>query len=196
MNNYENFLKTKTKDFVSSGFEIDEKLLNNILFEFQRYIVKIALKKGRFAVFADCGLGKTLMQLEWANQVSKHTEKPVLILAPLAVTSQTIKEGKKFNINIDVVTVDENEYNEITNYEQLKNIDISKYTPEVQNEITQEVINKYFKNEFEKFDSINYRNILIKNNEREYLLLNVTDHTLSDFFSAELMKRILVENYY
>ena len=57
MNNYENFLKTKTKDFVSSGFEIDEKLLNNNLFDFQRYIVKIGLKKGRFAVFADCGLG-------------------------------------------------------------------------------------------------------------------------------------------
>ena len=124
---YSEFLKTKEKSFIKSGFIIEESLLNKNLFDFQRYIVKISLIHGRFAIFADCGLGKTLMQLEWANQVSKHTNKPVLILAPLAVTPQTIKEGKKFNINIDVITIDSN-INEITNYEQLKNIDVSKYS--------------------------------------------------------------------
>ena len=124
---YDDFLKSKEKSFIKSGFEIEESLLNKNLFDFQKYIVRIALKHGRFAIFADCGLGKTLMQLEWANQVSKYTNKPVLILAPLAVTSQTIKEGKKFNINIDVITIDSN-INEITNYEQLKNIDVSKYS--------------------------------------------------------------------
>lgn len=125
--NYNTFLKTKEKTFTSSGFDIDENLLNSELKDFQKYCVKIALKKGRFALFEDCGLGKTFQQLEWAKQVSIHTKKPVLILAPLAVTSQTIKEGKKFNINIDVVTIDKNQ-NEITNYEQLKNIDVSKYS--------------------------------------------------------------------
>lgn len=124
---YDEFLKSKEKSFIKSGFEIEESLLNKNLFDFQKYIVRIALKHGRFAIFADCGLGKTLMQLEWANQVSKYTNKPVLILAPLAVTSQTIKEGQKFNINIDVITIDSN-INEITNYEQLKNIDVSKYS--------------------------------------------------------------------
>ena len=127
MNDYKKFLESKKKTFISSGFEINESELNSKLKDFQKYCVKIALKKGRFALFEDCGLGKTFQQLEWANQVSKHTNKPVLILAPLAVTSQTIKEGKKFNINIDVVTIDKNQ-NEITNYEQLKNLDVSKYS--------------------------------------------------------------------
>jgi len=117
---YEEFLKTKVKTHISSGFDIDENLLNKNMFDFQKFIVKTALNKGRFAVFADCGLGKTLMQLEWANQVFKHTKEKVLILAPLAVVEQTKDECKKFNI--DPLCFD------ITNYEQLKNIDTSIYS--------------------------------------------------------------------
>mgnify|MGYP003132403291 CR=1 FL=1 len=118
--NYNNFLERKKKSHVSSGFDVeDSNQLNNALFDFQKHIVKIALKKGRFAIFADCGLGKTIMQLEWANQIYKKTKKPVLILAPLAVITQTKEESLKFNI-------DNNSF-DITNYEQLKNIDISKY---------------------------------------------------------------------
>jgi len=94
--------------------------LNPNLFDFQKYIVKKALKNGKYAIFADCGLGKTLMQLEWAYQVSKKTNSKVLILAPLAVKGQTIDEAKKFNINI--VNID------IINYEQLDNIDCSQYS--------------------------------------------------------------------
>jgi len=78
---YQEFLKTKEKSHISSGFDIDEKQLNNNLFDFQKYTVKIALKKGRFAVFADCGLGKTLMQLSWAEEVFNYTNKKVLLLA-------------------------------------------------------------------------------------------------------------------
>ena len=77
---YKEFLKTKKKGFISSGFEPTE--LNSNLFDFQEYIVRIALRKGRFAIFADCGLGKTLMQLAWADAVNKHTGEKVLILAP------------------------------------------------------------------------------------------------------------------
>lgn len=117
---YSEFLKTKEKSFISSGFEIKENDLNDNLFDFQRHIVKIALNKGRFAIFADCGLGKTLMQLSWSEAVYNHTEKPVLILAPLAVVQQTKDEALKFGI-------DQNSF-EITNYEQLKNIDVSVYS--------------------------------------------------------------------
>lgn len=117
---YEKFLKTKEKQFISSGFEIEENELNKHLFDFQKYTVKIALLKGRFAIFADCGLGKTLMQLEWANQVYKHTNKKVLILAPLAVVKQTKEEAIKFDINNDCF--------DITNFDQLKNIDVSIYS--------------------------------------------------------------------
>ena len=122
---YNKFLDTKKKGFIESGFDCGE--LNSNLFDFQSYIVKIALKKGRFAVFADCGLGKTLMQLEWANQVVNHTGKPVLILAPLAVSGQTLNEGKKFGITVKRLVDDVDSGIWITNYEQLKNIDCSQF---------------------------------------------------------------------
>lgn len=122
---YNEFLETKKKDHIDSGFEVNESEFNNNLFDFQKHIVKVALRKGRFAIFADCGLGKTLMQLEWAHHVSIETCKPVLILAPLAVSGQTIKEGKKFDIEVGVYG-SESEV-QITNYEQLKNIDTSHF---------------------------------------------------------------------
>ena len=95
---YKDFLETKKKNHVLSGFDCDE--LNTHLFPFQKFIVKRALKAGKYAIFADCGLGKTIMQLEWAHRVNLHTNKPVLILAPLAVAWQTIQEGVKFHIDI------------------------------------------------------------------------------------------------
>ena len=100
---YKEFLKTKEKNFISSGFKVDDKDLNINLFDFQKHILKIALEKGRFAIFADCGLGKTLMQLSWAECIFQKTNKKVLILAPLAVVNQTKNEATKFNINIDSI---------------------------------------------------------------------------------------------
>lgn len=119
MDDYLNFLESKQKNHIISGFEINENELNINLFDFQKFIVKRAIKSGKYAIFADCGLGKTLMQLEWANQISKHENKPVLILTPLAVRGQTIKEANKFNIPLDLI--------DISNYEQLDNIDCNKY---------------------------------------------------------------------
>jgi len=71
--NYQEFLETKRKQFISSGFEVREDQLNANLFPFQKYVVKVALNKGRFAIFEDCGLGKTLQQLAWAEQVFKQS---------------------------------------------------------------------------------------------------------------------------
>ena len=118
--NYEQFLETKQKSHILSGFEIQETELNNNLFDFQKFIVKRSLKAGKYAIFADCGLGKTLMQLEWSYQVAKKTNKPVLILTPLAVRGQTLKEANKFNIDLSLI--------EVWNYEQLSNLDCSKYS--------------------------------------------------------------------
>lgn len=120
---YIEFLQTKHKSVNLSGFEAGE--LNDHLFEFQKFIVKRALKAGRYAIFADCGLGKTIMQLEWAKQVNEYTGKPVLILSPLAVTSQTIQEGNKFAIPVSKFTVGGSI--QISNYEQLDNIDCSEF---------------------------------------------------------------------
>ncbi len=116
---YEDFLKTKQKTHITSGFDILASDLNSNMFEFQKFIVSRALKAGKYAIFADCGLGKTLMQLEWAYQVTKNTNKRVLILAPLVVVEQTKREASKFNISIDYVDAD--------NYEQLDNIDSYSY---------------------------------------------------------------------
>lgn len=118
--NYKKFLKSKEKGFISSGFDVEYGDLNKNLFQFQKHVVKIALKKGRFALFEDCGLGKTLQQLCWAQMVSKHTGKPVIILAPLAVVMQTIKEGEKFGIELGKYGSGDNI--QITNYDQMKNI--------------------------------------------------------------------------
>ncbi len=118
---YTKFLETKKKSFLESGFDINENELNANLFDFQKFTVKTALSKGRFAIFADCGLGKTLMQLSWAEAVFNHTGKKVLILAPLAVVEQTKEEAVKFGINLNCFN--------ITNYDQLKNIEnISMYS--------------------------------------------------------------------
>jgi len=121
--NYDEFIKTKRQDIIDVGFIADN--LNKNLFPFQKFVVKLALKKGRYAIFADCGLGKTIMQLEWARQILKKENKPVLILAPLAVAEQTIQEGYKFGISVrraDVEVAHPAIY--ITNYEQLDNINI------------------------------------------------------------------------
>lgn len=117
--NYEEFLKSKQKTFIESGFELNENELNPMLKDFQKYQVLIALKKGRFALFDDCGLGKTLMQLEWAYQVAKKTNGKVLILTTLGVVEQTKLEANKFNIPLDSI--------DVSNYEQLDNIDVENY---------------------------------------------------------------------
>ena len=122
---YQEFIVRKKNNVSDAGFTPDN--LNSRLFDFQKFIVKTALKKGKFAIFADCGLGKTFMQLEWADQVVKHTNKPVLILCPLAVAGQTIKEGHRFGyiVNREIIDIP-GIY--ISNYEQLENIDTSIFS--------------------------------------------------------------------
>lgn len=124
---YKEFIESKIDKIKDSGFEISIDELNANLFDFQKFIVKTALKKGRYAIFADCGLGKTLMQLEWAVQVYNKTKQPILILAPLAVSQQTINEGVKFGI--EVKKYDGSNFPiQISNYEQIDNINIELFS--------------------------------------------------------------------
>lgn len=125
---YETFLEKKQRQHVLSGFDVQEKNLNSHLFPFQKFITVRALKAGKYAVFADCGSGKTIIQIEWAHQVNKHTKRPVLILAPLAVSGQTIQEGKKFGIKVAKYSGKLKDGIQITNYEQLENIDCSIFS--------------------------------------------------------------------
>lgn len=95
---YEKFLATKRIKVQSVGFDIPESDLNPMLFDWQKAIVRWALRRGRAALFEDCGLGKTPQQLEWAHQVCEKTGGRVLILTPLAVARQTCREAAKFGI--------------------------------------------------------------------------------------------------
>jgi len=94
--NYEEFLEHKSQSDTYSGFE--PLWMPEFLFPFQKSLVDWALRKGKDAIFADCGLGKTPMQLVWAQNVVEKTNKRVLILTPLAVAPQTIHEAEKFDI--------------------------------------------------------------------------------------------------
>lgn len=124
--NYKDFLEKKKRVLHDSGFDVTD--LNPLLFDFQKFIVTKALKKGKYAIFADCGLGKTFMQLEWAQKVVEHTNNPVLILCPLAVAGQTIKEGERFGYVVNRYTNQKETGIYITNYEQLENIDCSLFS--------------------------------------------------------------------
>lgn len=118
---YNEFLKNKRFVLESSGFDIDKSELNPMLYEFQKDIVRWALKKGKACIFADCGLGKTAMQLSWSYQVHKHTNGKILILAPLAVADQTKRESEKFGYSAKVVEKQDDCISgiNITNYEKL-----------------------------------------------------------------------------
>lgn len=121
--NYADFLKSKEYMHATKGFE--PTFLAEALFPFQREIVKWACELGKAAIFADCGLGKTLMQLSWAASVPGD----VLILAPLAVSEQTRLEGVKFGIEVNRCeeAADVKPGINITNYERLAKFDCSRF---------------------------------------------------------------------
>lgn len=125
---YQEFLQQKSILDIPTGFECSS--INPRLYSFQSDIVKWALRRGRAAIFADCGLGKTPMQLEWANQINKKTNSPVLILAPLAVAEQTAQEGHKFRIRTHICESQDDIINgiNITNYEKLHKFNASEFT--------------------------------------------------------------------
>lgn len=121
---YEAFVKSKRRVEVATGHAPGD--LNEHLFDFQHAIVSWAVRRGRAAIFADTGLGKTLMQLSWADEVATHTNGIVLVLAPLAVSEQTIEQGAHFGIEVKRVPAGESPSCAgvwITNYERINAID-------------------------------------------------------------------------
>jgi hypothetical protein len=97
---YHDFIERKSHIGGECGFA--PLWMPDFLFDFQKALVEWAVRKGRAAIFADCGLGKTAMQLTWAENVRRKTGKPVLILTPLAVAQQTAREAEKFGIDAEV----------------------------------------------------------------------------------------------
>ncbi len=125
---YELFIARKLHSQGGNGFE--PRWLPDFLFDFQREIVDWSLRRGRAAIFADCGLGKTPMQLVWAQNVVEHTNGPVLIAAPLAVSHQIIREADKFGV--DAVRSQDGSVPAgarivVTNYERLDRFDSTRF---------------------------------------------------------------------
>lgn len=119
MSDYREFLAKKKQFNVVAGFEVDD--IDYGLFDFQQAIVKWACKRGRAGIFADTGLGKTAMQLAWADQVMRETGGRVLILAPLCVAQQTVAEGDRIGIDVEYARKGDDSKGMIviTNYEMM-----------------------------------------------------------------------------
>ena len=122
MSSYADFLAAKAQLANSGGFEPVN--LPDHLFDFQRATVEWAVRQGRGAIFADCGMGKTPMELAWADQIHKRTGKPVLMLTPLAVGAQAVREAAKFGHEAALSrTGKATAAITVTNYEQLGKFD-------------------------------------------------------------------------
>jgi DNA modification methylase len=135
MTEYEQFINSKTKIFGNNGFDTRNIIDGELeLFDFQKAIVKWACKKGRAAIFADTGMGKTAMQAAWAYAVHQHSGNRVLIIAPLCVAKQTVREAKKFGVKIKYARkIERDEYGNfetgiyITNYEMIENFELDSF---------------------------------------------------------------------
>jgi len=115
---YDTFLKNKRQ--LAGDFGFDPVFMPEKAFPFQRDLIEWSVRKGRAALFADCGMGKTLMQLAWAENVARHSGGRVLILTPLAVSHQTAIEAKKFGIEVTRSDAGKLESQiVVTNYERL-----------------------------------------------------------------------------
>jgi len=127
---YRDFLESKRIVDMPTGFDVPLASLPSSLFDFQQAIVQWSLRRGRAAIFADTGLGKTRMQIVWADRVVKHTLGNVLILAPLAVAQQTYAESQSIGIPITICRTSKDIQSgiNITNYEMLSHFDAADFT--------------------------------------------------------------------
>ena len=200
MSSYQEFIDSK--NITNDYFGFEPKNISQSLFDFQQSIVSWAVKKGRAAIFADTGLGKTAMQIEWARQVANHTNGNVLIVAPLCVANQTVREGVKFGASInycrsqDAVKSGIN----ITNYEMLKHFDVSAFAGVVLDEssILKSYMGKTKRMIIDSCDSVQYRlactatpspnDYLELGNHAEFLGVMPSNEMIMRFFINDTME--------
>lgn len=124
---YRAFIASKATSVPALG--IAPRDTSERMFHHQRAATEYALEKGRAALFLDTGLGKSLCELEWARQVAEETRRPVLVLTPLAVAGQMIREGRKFGIDARQIR-EQHEVGAgimVANYERLPKLDPSSF---------------------------------------------------------------------
>ena len=123
---YSDFLAAKAHAGADQGFE--PTFMPDGAFDFQHAMIEYAVRKGRAALFEDCGLGKTMQFLSWAQNVVEHTNKPVLVMTPLAVATQTIREAEKFGIEAERSSGKYTKKIVVTNYEKLEHFDPNDFS--------------------------------------------------------------------
>jgi superfamily II DNA or RNA helicase len=122
---YISFIHAKLQEGADTGF--DPVFMPDNLFDFQQHLVEWAVRKGRAALFADTGLGKSAMQSAWAQNVHQHTNRPVLILTPVAVAEQAIREAAKFGVEAHRSRDGKANGITVTNYEMLHKFNPADY---------------------------------------------------------------------
>lgn len=157
-NDYAEFIASKTAIDNDHGIDIELSDIHESLFDWQKAIVKWAVKKGRAALFEDCGLGKTRQQLEWMRLILNRTGGKGLIVCPLSVAEQTQKEAEDIDIEIEYL-ITENDYTGITNYERLNHFDGGEYQAVVLDEssILKSIGGKTKNTILSIFDKVHYK---------------------------------------
>lgn len=196
MDSYAEFIQKKSQIGGRYGFE--PKFMPDFLYDFQKHLVEWAQLKGRSAIFADCGLGKTPMQLTWAENIVRKENKRVLILTPLAVSAQTIREAEKFGIEAhrsrggsthDGINV--------TNYEQLHYLDRNDFAAVVCDESSIlknfDGKTKYAVTEFMR--KIPYRLLCTATAApNDYIELGTSSEALGELGAMDMMNRFFKNN--
>lgn len=159
--NYDDFLHSKQRIPPACGFEMPKERMNPMMFEWQKDICRWALRKGRAALFEDCGNGKTIQQLEFCRAVCEHTGMPSLIVAPLTVGEQTKREAEKFGYTAALCRTQKDVQPgiNITNYEMLDHFDPDSFCGVVLDEssILKNCMGKVRTQIIEMFRNVPYR---------------------------------------
>lgn len=188
---YESFIETKHHRGSENGFE--PLFMPEMAFDFQRHLIEWSVRKGRSAILSDCGSGKSMMQLAWAQNVLQHTNKPVLILTPLAVSSQTIGEGVKFGIEANRCQDGKHSGGiVVTNYERLQHFDCNDFAGVVCDEAS---ILKSFQGSTRKgitrfMSKVPYRLLCTATAApNDYIELGTLSEALGELSYSEMLKR-------
>lgn len=178
---YPEFLKRKAQQNEATGFS--PLFMPDWLFDFQTYLVDYSIRQGRSANFADCGLGKGLMSLVWAQNAVEHTNRPVIILAPLAVSFQFQREADKFGFdNVEVSKTGKfSKKIVITNYESINHFDPNDFVATVCDEGSRV---KYF-------DSKTKELVLAFTKNHRYRLLGTATAAPNDYFELGNTSEVL-----
>jgi len=191
--NYAEFIERKSQLGGNSGFK--PLWLPDFLFDFQKSLVEWAIEKGRSAIFADCGLGKTPMQLVWAENIVRKTNGRVLIIAPLAVGAQTVREGNKFGVECRQSrdgTIETPDKIIVTNYEKLHLFNAADFVGCVADESS---ILKHFtgatqKNVTRFMSKLNYRLLCTATAApNDYIELGTSAEALGELSHSEMLTR-------